>query len=80
MKWDAKVFPVMWIWQSYGSGNGFPFHGRQYVCAIEPFSSFGENHYDIHGRVPMAEGETKETTFYAFSYDGDIAQTLSQLG
>jgi hypothetical protein len=80
MKWDAKFFPVIWIWQSYGADGGWPHYGREYACAIEPFTTLPKPHYDIRGRVPMKAGEAFETTFHAFSYRGKLAQTLGKLG
>lgn len=79
MKWDASFFPVIWIWQGYGGGGGGPHYGREYACAIEPFTSLPEAHYDIAGRLPVKPGETLETSFYAFSYTGALAQTLRKL-
>ena len=79
MKWDADVFRVIWIWQCFGSNEGWPSFGHDYVCALEPVSSFGEDHYDIKGRVPMKGGDTLETSFYAFSYTGELADTLEKL-
>ena len=79
MKWDADVFRVIWIWQCFGSNAGWPSFGHDYVCALEPVSSFGEDHYDIKGRVPMAGAEVLETSFHAFSYSGRVADTLAKL-
>jgi len=79
MKWDRKRWPVIWIWQCFGANEDWPSFGHDYVCALEPFSSFGEDHYDIHGRVPVAGGETLVTSFYAFTYRSDIAKTLKAL-
>ena len=38
MRWDANVFPYAWCWQSYGGSWDYPFYGRQYALALEPFS------------------------------------------
>jgi hypothetical protein len=39
MVWDKEVFPYVWSWQAYGGSYGFPYYGRTYNWAIEPFSS-----------------------------------------
>jgi len=79
MKWDAKMFPVIWIWQCFCANKGWPSFGHDYVCALEPFSSFGEDHYDIHGRIPMKPGETLETSFWAFAYEGKVKGVLGRM-
>jgi hypothetical protein len=79
MKWDASVFPVIWIWQGYGRDTDFPHFGREYACAIEPFTSFPASHYDIRGRVPVKPGGTIETSFHAFAYRGKLTDTLCRL-
>jgi hypothetical protein len=78
MKWDARFFPVIWVWQGYG-GGGWPHYGREYACAIEPFTTLPKPHYDIQGRVPMKPGQVLETSFFAFSYRGKLAETLGKL-
>ena len=60
MKWDADLFRVLWIWQRSD--------GDWYVCAVEPVTSFPEDHYDIVGRRPCEAGEVVETEFEAFLY------------
>jgi len=39
MAWDREVFPYVWIWREAGSSKGYPYFGRAYAVAIEPFSS-----------------------------------------
>lgn len=36
--WEPEVFPYLWIWQAYCGSQGYPFYGRNYNVAIEPFS------------------------------------------
>ncbi|MFZ0593346.1 MAG: aldose 1-epimerase [Bryobacteraceae bacterium] len=38
MKWDGTAFPYVWCWQVYGGAWGYPFYGRTYNLAIEPFN------------------------------------------
>jgi hypothetical protein len=37
--WPLEVFPYLWFWQELRGSFGFPWHGRCYVMAIEPFTS-----------------------------------------
>ncbi|CAK4825649.1 unnamed protein product [Aphanomyces euteiches] len=39
MTWDTAVFPYVWCWQVYGGAYGYPYYGRTYNLAIEPFTS-----------------------------------------
>ena len=37
--WPLEVYPYLWIWQVAGGAFGYPFYGRNYNMALEPFSS-----------------------------------------
>jgi galactose mutarotase-like enzyme len=37
MAWDVRVFPHVWLWRMV-AGDGFPFHGRGRLVAVEPVS------------------------------------------
>lgn len=39
LRWPADVFPYLLFWQNYGARSA-PWHGRAYVVALEPHSSF----------------------------------------
>jgi hypothetical protein len=39
LSWDTAVFPYVWIWREANSSQGYPYFGRAYAVAIEPFSS-----------------------------------------
>jgi galactose mutarotase-like enzyme len=38
MAWDKNAFPYVWCWQVYGGSWGYPYYGRTYNLAIEPFN------------------------------------------
>ena len=38
LTWDPKVFPYFWCWQVYGGSWGYPYFGRAYTLAMEPFN------------------------------------------
>jgi len=38
MVWDTGVYPYMWCWQVYGGSWGYPYYGRAYTVALEPFN------------------------------------------
>ncbi|MBN2072395.1 MAG: DUF4432 family protein [Actinobacteria bacterium] len=37
---DPSVFRYLWLWLSYGGSNGYPWYGKTYNLAIEPWSSW----------------------------------------
>ena len=40
MAWDEKLFQYLWMWQVYGGHNDYPWYGRTYNVALEPFTSY----------------------------------------
>lgn len=38
LTWDPKAFPYFWCWQVYGGSFGYPYYGRAYTIALEPFN------------------------------------------
>jgi galactose mutarotase-like enzyme len=39
LRWDLPVFPYLWCWQAFGGLWGYPYYGRAYLLAIEPFNA-----------------------------------------
>lgn len=71
--WDKDVFPYIWNWQAYGGSYNYPYYGRAYCCAIEPFSSPLGNLPDNveKGTAKKLEAaETIETTLIAGAFTG----------
>jgi hypothetical protein len=75
MVWDKKVFPHIWYWMVFGGSYGYPWYGRTYNLALEPFTS-----YAIIGGFPqiIKDGEEKKikpkaqlkTQLLALAYTG----------
>lgn len=40
MRWDKEVFPHVWYWMVFGGGVGYPWYGRTYNLALEPWTSY----------------------------------------
>lgn len=40
MAWDPNVFRYVWMWEPFGGGIGYPWFGRIYALALEPWSSY----------------------------------------
>lgn len=39
LAWNVEDFPFLWCWQGYGGNWGYPFYGRNYNLALEPFTN-----------------------------------------
>jgi len=40
LRWDAKVFRHLWFWHVFGGMPGYPWYGRNYNFALEPWTSY----------------------------------------
>ena len=43
LQWDKDMFPHIWMWAIYGGAPEYPWFGRAYVLALEPWSSLPDN-------------------------------------
>ena len=68
--WDRDVFDCLWIWQEFNYTKGYPWYGRVYGSAIEPFSSLPGAHENGTRLLTLNGGETLETDFKVLAYDG----------
>ncbi len=46
MEWDKEVMPFVWLWANYNGERTYPWFGRAYAVAVEPFSSRVETGID----------------------------------
>ncbi len=54
IRWPVEQFPKAWLWQEVHSGQGWPWHRRAYVAAVEPASTIPGQGF-AHA---LAEGES----------------------
>lgn len=40
MEWDGRLFPYLWMWLVCKGANGYPWYGRTYNLALEPWTSY----------------------------------------
>lgn len=76
LEWDARVFPYVWSWQAYGGAWGYPFYGRTYHVAIEPFNApIGslEDAIRTGSGARLEPGAQISTTLRAGALAGDTA-------
>jgi len=70
--WDLEQFPYVWFWQVYGGGSGYPWYGRTYNLALEPWTSMpndGVQEAVKNGTAKeLKAGETVETDLVVVIY------------
>lgn len=84
LAWDAKLFPSLWMWQVYGGHDDYPWYGRTYNCALEPFTSWppaGVANALANGTARvLAAGERIETHLVAVLYEGPPPAAIGRDG
>ncbi|MDH7602875.1 MAG: aldose 1-epimerase [Armatimonadota bacterium] len=74
LEWDLSIFPYVWFWQVFGGGAGWPWYGRTYNCALEPWSSypqFGLTRVIEEGtQKTLAPGQSITTHLKAIAHSG----------
>ncbi|MBU0608587.1 MAG: DUF4432 family protein, partial [Armatimonadetes bacterium] len=83
MSWDLSTFPHVWYWLSLGGTRGGPSWGRNYVAALEPFSSYPGTLSEVikwgHQMV-MQPGEVRRTWLRAVAYEGGEVRGIDREG
>ena len=84
MAWDADLFKYLWMWQVYGGHNDYPWYGRTYNCALEPFTSYppagvAKAIENGSARV-MKPGEIIQTDLVAVAYQGEGVSRIDRDG
>lgn len=46
MRWDGHLFPYLWMWLVCGGAYGYPWYGRTYNLALEPWTSYSSRGLD----------------------------------
>ena len=84
MAWDKSVFKYLWMWQVYGGHNDYPWYGRTYNCALEPFTSYppaGIQNAIKNGTARiMKPTEVIETDLVAVAYEDGPANRVGRDG
>jgi hypothetical protein len=84
MAWNHDLFKYLWMWQVYGGHTDYPWYGRTYNCALEPFTSYppaGIGKAVENGTaLTMAPDETIETELVAVAYAGEGISGISADG
>ena len=74
MRWDAQVFRYLWLWQEFAYAKGFPWWGRTYTIALEPWTGYPtlglQEAIQRHTQVILQPGQTLTTRLSATAYAG----------
>jgi len=81
MAWDASFFKYLWMWQVYNGHNDYPWYGRTYNCALEPFTSYPpagiQNAIKNGSAYIMKPEEIINTSLVAVAYQSGAATRVS---
>jgi hypothetical protein len=84
MAWDQELFRYLWMWQVYGGHTDYPWYGRAYTCALEPFTSYPpqgvKKAVDNGTAVIMQPDETLETELVAVAYQAEGIKRICRDG
>jgi Domain of unknown function (DUF4432) len=74
MCWDTDVFPHLWYWQVARGAFGYPWYGRTYSMALEPWTSWpGDGIAEAVRRgtaLRLGSGEERTTVLHAVLWQG----------
>jgi galactose mutarotase-like enzyme len=70
LSWDLEVFPFVWIWRDAGFSRGYPYFGRAYTTALEPFSSLPGARQRGERLLELAGGESLSTRLILSVFEG----------
>jgi hypothetical protein len=72
--WDVSVFPHLWYWQVARGAYGYPWYGRTYSMALEPWTSWpGEGLGAAVARgtaLRLGAGQSRSATLHAMVWEG----------
>lgn len=70
MEWDKGLFPYVWMWLVCGGAYGYPWYGRTYNLALEPWTSYPgqglEEAIRNGSALKMGAGQKIETVFKVY--------------
>jgi len=84
MAWDVTVFKYLWMWQVYGGHTDYPWYGRTYNCALEPFTSYPpagvQAALENGSALILTPGQVLETDLVAVAYEGTAISRIGRDG
>ena len=80
MAWDHELFKYLWMWQVYGGHDDYPWYGRTYNCALEPFTSYPpagiKNAIENGTALMLKPVQVIETALVAVAYEGQGVKSI----
>ena len=74
LRWDAAVFSHLWFWHVFGGLPGYPWYGRNYNFALEPWTSYPDGGLtraiDNGSAMRFGPREAVQTRLLAVAYSG----------
>jgi hypothetical protein len=81
---DPELFKYLWVWQLFGGHRDYPWYGRGYALAVEPFTSWPPSGIADAVRLGTARvlpGDSVLTTHLAVVvYEGDPVRRIGRDG
>jgi len=81
MAWDNTLFKYLWMWQVYGGHNDYPWYGRSYNIALEPFTSYPpagvQNAIKNETALFMKPGQVIETDLVAVAFESGYVTKIN---
>jgi galactose mutarotase-like enzyme len=71
LRWPAATWPFVLFWQNYRGARAAPWHGRAYVAALEPQSTFPATWDRGAPRLRLDPGATMEVRMIATAFQRD---------
>lgn len=85
LRWDASLFQHVWFWHVWKGMPGYPWYGLNYVCALEPWTSWPDGglsrSIENGSALRVAGHQTLSTRMLAVAYAGvDRISGISENG
>ncbi len=73
MEWDKELFKYLWMWQVSKGSYGYPWYGRIYTLALEPWTSYPSSGLTTAVKngsaLKLSTGEKITTSLKAFIHE-----------
>jgi hypothetical protein len=74
LRWNTALFPYLWFWHVFGGMPGYPWYGRNYNFALEPWTSYPDGGLlraiENGSARRLGPREVVETRLLAVAYSG----------
>jgi hypothetical protein len=74
MIWDENIYRHLWMWFVYRGASGFPWYGKTYNIALEPWSSLPDKFDEVleqNDYLSLKPGKSMECSYSAIVYESE---------